>query len=86
MELGNNIGMGPMGFIGSSMVVDCHIEIGYTHTGGMPMSVYTPFACRRGGQRHAFMQTVRSNTAPIPNGSRLTCGGRLSNGRAKQKP
>tara|TARA_R110002096_G_scaffold196631_1_gene379556 strand:+ start:1386 stop:2345 length:960 start_codon:yes stop_codon:yes gene_type:complete len=41
MEMGNNIGMGPMGFVGSSMVVDCHIEIGYTHTGGMPMSVHS---------------------------------------------
>ena len=38
--LGNSIGMGAMGFIGSSMVVDCHIEVGYTHTGGMPMSVH----------------------------------------------
>jgi L(+)-tartrate dehydratase alpha subunit len=40
-ELGNSIGMGAMGFIGSSMVVDCHIEVGFTHTGGMPMSVHT---------------------------------------------
>lgn len=40
-EIGNNIGMGAMGFIGSSMVVDCHIEVGHTHTGGMPMSVHT---------------------------------------------
>lgn len=40
-ELGNNIGMGAMGFVGKSMVVDCHIEVGYTHTGGMPMSVHT---------------------------------------------
>lgn len=40
-ELGNNIGMGPMGFVGSSMVIDCHIEVGYTHTGGMPVSVHT---------------------------------------------
>lgn len=40
-ELGNNIGMGPMGFVGSSMVVDCHIEAGFTHTGGMPVSVHT---------------------------------------------
>src|SRR5258705_6203286 len=39
-ELGNNIGMGAMGFMGSSMVVDCHIEVGYCHTGGMPMSVH----------------------------------------------
>jgi L(+)-tartrate dehydratase alpha subunit len=40
-ELGNNIGMGPMGFVGSSMVVDCHIEVGCTHTGGMPVSVHS---------------------------------------------
>jgi L(+)-tartrate dehydratase alpha subunit len=39
--LGNSIGMGAMGFVGSSMVVDCHIEVGYTHTGGMPISVHT---------------------------------------------
>ena len=39
-DLGNNIGMGAMGFIGSSMVIDCHIEVGYCHTGGMPMSVH----------------------------------------------
>ncbi len=41
MEMGNNIGMGPMGFVGKSMVVDCHIEVAYTHTGGMPMSVHS---------------------------------------------
>ncbi len=40
-EIGNGIGMGPMGFVGSSMVVDCHIEVGFTHTGGMPVSVHT---------------------------------------------
>ena len=40
-ELGNSIGMGPMGFVGHSMVIDCNIEIGYTHTGGMPISVHT---------------------------------------------
>ena len=39
-DLGNGIGMGAMGFVGSSMVVDCHVEVGYTHTGGMPMSVH----------------------------------------------
>ena len=39
-ELGNNIGMGAMGFVGSSMVIDCLIEVGYCHTGGMPMSVH----------------------------------------------
>lgn len=40
MELGNSIGMGAMGFVGKSMVVDCHIEAGFTHTGGMPMSLH----------------------------------------------
>jgi len=40
-ELGNDIGMGAMGFVGSSMVVDCHVEVGDCHTGGMPMSVHT---------------------------------------------
>ncbi len=40
IELGNDIGMGAMGFVGRSMVADCHIEVGYCHTGGMPMSVH----------------------------------------------
>jgi len=40
-DLANNIGMGAMGFVGSSMCVDLHIECGYTHTGGMPVSVHT---------------------------------------------
>jgi L(+)-tartrate dehydratase alpha subunit len=39
-ELGNRTGLGAMGFSGTSTVVDCHVEIGYTHTGGMPMSVH----------------------------------------------
>ncbi len=39
-ELGNSIGMGAMGFVGNSMVIDCHIEVGYCHTGGMQMSVH----------------------------------------------
>ncbi len=39
--MGNAIGMGPMGFVGRSMVVDCHVEVGCTHTGGMPMSVHS---------------------------------------------
>jgi L(+)-tartrate dehydratase alpha subunit len=47
-QLGNTIGMGPMGFVGSSMVVDCHVEIAYTHTGGMPVAIHTfCFASRR---------------------------------------
>ena len=53
VELGNSIGMGAMGFVGKSMVVDCHIEVGYTHTGGMPMSV------------HAFCLSSRRATARL---------------------
>lgn len=52
-ELGNNIGMGAMGFVGNSMVVDCHVEVGYCHTGGMPMSV------------HAFCLSSRRATARV---------------------
>lgn len=37
---GNSIGMGAMGFVGKSMVIDTHIEVGYCHTGGMQMSVH----------------------------------------------
>ena len=39
-ELGNSIGMGAMGFVGNSMVIDTHIEVGYCHTGAMQMSVH----------------------------------------------
>ena len=38
--LGNTIGMGAMGFVGKSMVIDCNIEVGFCHTGGMQMSVH----------------------------------------------
>jgi L(+)-tartrate dehydratase alpha subunit len=41
MELGNGIGLGPMGLPGRSMVVDCHVEVACTHTGGMPVSVHS---------------------------------------------
>ncbi|MEZ5660263.1 MAG: fumarate hydratase [Burkholderiaceae bacterium] len=51
--LGNSIGIGAMGFAGNSMVVDCHIEVGFTHTGGMPMSV------------HSFCLSSRRATARI---------------------
>jgi L(+)-tartrate dehydratase alpha subunit len=59
IELGNNIGMGPMGFVGKSMVVDCHIEVGYCHTGGMPMSV------------HAFCLSSRRAVARIHEDGRV---------------
>jgi L(+)-tartrate dehydratase alpha subunit len=58
-ELGNSIGMGAMGFMGSSMVVDCNIEVGYCHTGGMPMSV------------HMFCLSSRRATARIHGDGRV---------------
>jgi len=52
-ELGNKTGLGAMGFNGTSTVVGCNIEVGYTHTGGMPMSV------------HCFCLSSRRATARI---------------------
>ena len=80
MKLGNAIGMGAMGFVGSGMVVDCHIECGYTHTGGMPISL------------HTFCLSSRRATARIHADGRIEyrtdpqwftpiCAGRRSNGK-----
>ncbi len=63
MELGNSIGMGAMGFVGSSMVVDCHVEVGYTHTGGLPISV------------HCFCLSSRRATARIHADGRVEARG-----------
>jgi L(+)-tartrate dehydratase alpha subunit len=38
--LGNHVGIGAMGFAGSSLVVATHVEIAYTHTGGMPVGIH----------------------------------------------
>jgi len=63
--LGNSIGMGAMGFVGSSMVVDCHIEVGYTHTGGMPVSVHTfCLSSRRATARVHADGTITYRTNP----------------------
>ncbi|MDE2913075.1 MAG: fumarate hydratase [Paracoccaceae bacterium] len=58
-ELGNSIGMGAMGFAGKHMVIDCHIEVGYCHTGGLPMSV------------HAFCLSSRRAVARLFPGGRV---------------
>ena len=64
-ELGNSIGMGAMGFVGSSMVVDCHVEVGYTHTGGMPVSVHCfCLSSRRATARLQADGTVTYRTDP----------------------
>ena len=38
--LGNYIGIGAMGFAGTSMVVATHVEMAFTHTGGMPVAIH----------------------------------------------
>ena len=64
-ELGNNIGMGAMGFMGNSMVVDCHVEVGYCHTGGLPMSVHMfCLSSRRATARVHADGTVAYRTDP----------------------
>jgi len=64
-KLGNSIGMGPMGYIGNSMVVDCNIEIGFTHTGGMPMSIHTfCLSSRRSSARIFFNNEVEYRDNP----------------------
>jgi len=48
IALGNSAGFGPMGFAGSSAVLDVHVETAYAHTGGMPVAIqHFCFAQRR---------------------------------------
>lgn len=51
--LGNHIGIGAMGFAGTSLVVATHVEVAYSHTGGMPVGI------------HAFCLSSRRATARI---------------------
>lgn len=39
--LGNYIGIGAMGFAGTSLVVATHVEVAYSHTGGMPVGIHS---------------------------------------------
>src|SRR2546428_5338984 len=39
--LGNYVGIGAMGFAGTSLVVATHIEVAYTHTGGLPVGMHS---------------------------------------------
>ena len=84
-ELGNSIGMGAMGFVGKSMVADCHIEVGYTHTGGMPMSnahVLPVFAPGHGADTGGRFDGIpyRPQVVHPP-----TCDGRQWNGRPRTR-
>jgi L(+)-tartrate dehydratase alpha subunit len=57
--LGNYIGIGAMGFAGTSLVVATHIEVAYSHTGGMPVGI------------HQFCLSSRRATARIHPGGRV---------------
>ena len=58
-------GAGAMGFVGNSMVVDTHIEVGYCHTGGMQMSVHAfCLSSRRACARIHPDGTVEQRTDP----------------------
>jgi L(+)-tartrate dehydratase alpha subunit len=57
--LGNYIGIGAMGFAGTSMVVATHVELAYTHTGGLPIAM------------HQFCLSSRRATARIFQGGRV---------------
>ncbi len=39
--LGNFVGIGAMGFAGTSLVVATHVEVAYTHTGGLPAAMHS---------------------------------------------
>lgn len=51
--LGNYVGIGAMGFAGTSLVVATHVEVASTHTGGMPVAL------------HSFCLSSRRSTARI---------------------
>jgi L(+)-tartrate dehydratase alpha subunit len=57
--LGNYIGIGAMGFAGTSMVVATHVELAHTHTGGLPIGI------------HQFCLSSRRATARISPGGRV---------------
>jgi L(+)-tartrate dehydratase alpha subunit len=59
LALGNASGFGAMGLPGNGAIMDLHIEIAYTHTGGMPVSVqHFCFAHRRMSARLLADNTV----------------------------
>ena len=57
--LGNYVGIGTTGFAGTSLVVATHVEIAYSHTGGMPVGI------------HAFCLSSRRATARIHDDGRV---------------
>jgi L(+)-tartrate dehydratase alpha subunit len=65
LDLGNATGFGAMGFPGSGAIMDVHIEIAYTHTGGMPVAIQQfCFAHRRMSARIGMDNTVTYREDP----------------------
>ncbi len=65
LALGNATGFGAMGLPGDGAVMDLHIEIAYTHTGGMPVAIqHFCFAHRRMSARIAADNTVTYREDP----------------------
>ena len=63
--LGNHIGIGAMGFAGTSMVVATHVELAHTHTGGMPIAMHQfCLSSRRATARLHPTGTVEVRTDP----------------------
>src|SRR2546428_3956880 len=56
--LGNYVGIGAMGVAGTSLVVATHIEVAYTHTGGLPVGL------------HRFWLSARRATGRVHPGGR----------------
>ncbi len=64
-NLGNSVGMGPMGFAGGSGVVDVHVEVAHTHTGGMQVAMHCfCFASRRATARISTTGEVSFRSDP----------------------
>src|SRR5437867_8775235 len=76
--LGNYVGIGAMGFAGTSLVVATHIEVAYTHTGACP-SGCTASVSRRGGRPRGSTPTGGSSSGRTPCGSPTTTAARGSN-------
>src|SRR5215813_14774533 len=63
--LGNHIGIGAMGFAGTSMVVATHVELAHTHTGGLPVAMHQfCLSSRRSTARLFPTGTVEVRTDP----------------------
>jgi L(+)-tartrate dehydratase alpha subunit len=65
LQLGNATGFGAMGLPGDAAIMDLHIEIAYTHTGGMPVAIqHFCFAHRRMSGRIAADGSVSYREDP----------------------